>query len=527
MSAEISRALKRIRRRFDAQFFLEKLVVCLLAAGAIFVAAFGFAIFRRTNFSLTLESREWLAAAAFAPFFAAWIWMFARRFSLKETAARIDALAQTRDRFTTAFAFGNAAHRGAFENWALDECARFVAAFDARPFAPLRVPRFAFWLFAPVVAALLLAWSAHEFHQRHQPDPDAQRELSEKAAELEKLAKQIDAANQDAKSDELKKIAEALRKSMKNLREKTSAENPEDARKAALQELSSLQDQIAQMQKNQASPQELAALAEALKQSAAAKNAGDALSSGDAKKAAEELEKLSRENDKANAEKIAKAMQDAMQQLGANQQSALAQAMQNMAQSSDAQKALQRLAEALRKLGNNSSSQRNGSGGSSNQAALQAAMNALQDMKLGVATSDKSGNSQPSEKNGDGQNRVAVSSFDKKNGKPDAMIFDPSNPSGQPGSEHDEGTTKTPFGAQQKRTETDTKAMDLNGVLGEGESLQSLISTHGDASESTQKYRALYDAMLPAAEDALMQENIPPGSRIFVKRYFENIRPRE
>ena len=69
--------------------------------------------------------------------------------------------------------------------------------------------------------------------------------------------------------------------------------------------------------------------------------------------------------------------------------------------------------------------------------------------------------------------------------------------------------------------------VSLSGSLGKGESLQTLISTHGDSSQSAQRYRALYDAMSPAAEDAVMQENIPLGSRYFVKRYFDSIRPKE
>jgi hypothetical protein len=33
--------------------------------------------------------------------------------------------------------------------------------------------------------------------------------------------------------------------------------------------------------------------------------------------------------------------------------------------------------------------------------------------------------------------------------------------------------------------------------------------------------------MAPAAEDAVQQENIPLGSRLLIKRYFEAIRPKE
>ena len=49
----------------------------------------------------------------------------------------------------------------------------------------------------------------------------------------------------------------------------------------------------------------------------------------------------------------------------------------------------------------------------------------------------------------------------------------------------------------------------------------------GDNSKSNRAYKNLYDAMAPAAQDAVLQENIPLGSRFLIKRYFEAIRPKE
>ena len=47
------------------------------------------------------------------------------------------------------------------------------------------------------------------------------------------------------------------------------------------------------------------------------------------------------------------------------------------------------------------------------------------------------------------------------------------------------------------------------------------------SSKSSRRYKEIYDAMAPAAEDAAQQENIPLGSRFFIRRYFESIRPKE
>lgn len=512
---EITQALRRVRRRMDAQSFLEKLTACALAAGVGFSALLAWRLFSGRPAPGVSEVLG-ISALALA---GALIWTAARRASLHETAERIDALAQTRDRFITALSFSQRADAdpSALERCALAECRGFAAAFDPQPFTRLRVPRRAAWLLAPALACALVIATAHFFHEKNRPDPAASELLAEKAGALETLAKQVDKANETEKSDELKKLAEELRKSEARLRE--DARPDEDANKTALRELSTLEEKIDRMR----TPEELAALATELQKMPSAKNAADALRRGDLAGAAEELEKLAREaagQSPAEREKLARALQEALARAQANRQGQLAQAMNDAANMSDAQQALQRLAEALRQA---AAQRRSGAGAQSR--ALQGALAALQAMKLGRPVGDASDSAAGADGRAADQ-RVAIQNF--QNGKPQAALaIDPAAPSGQAGSEHDTGTTKTPFGAPQKRAESDSPASDLAGVLGHGESLQSLVTTHGDTAKSAQRYRTLYDAMAPAAEDALEQENIPPGSRFFVKRYFEKIRPKE
>ena len=57
--------------------------------------------------------------------------------------------------------------------------------------------------------------------------------------------------------------------------------------------------------------------------------------------------------------------------------------------------------------------------------------------------------------------------------------------------------------------------------------MPTLMPTVGDNSRSSRRYKELYEAMAPAAQDAVVQENIPLGSRFLIKRYFESIRPPE
>jgi hypothetical protein len=111
------------------------------------------------------------------------------------------------------------------------------------------------------------------------------------------------------------------------------------------------------------------------------------------------------------------------------------------------------------------------------------------------------------------------------NGSPEPG--DPSLPSGRPGGEHDLGTTDSPFGKTQNEAGKEAKKQQLDGRQGEGESLQQSLQSAGDHSKSNRGYKNLYEAMAPAAQDAVLQENIPLGSRFLIKRYFESIRPQE
>ena len=104
---------------------------------------------------------------------------------------------------------------------------------------------------------------------------------------------------------------------------------------------------------------------------------------------------------------------------------------------------------------------------------------------------------------------------------------DPQMPSGQPGTENDKGTTDNPFGKDRDAAGQQANSQQLAGRLGEGETLQQFLPSAGDTSRAGRRYKELYQAMAPAAEDAVLQENIPLGSRFFIKRYFESIRPKE
>jgi hypothetical protein len=154
---------------------------------------------------------------------------------------------------------------------------------------------------------------------------------------------------------------------------------------------------------------------------------------------------------------------------------------------------------------------------------LQQLIAALENMKLDGGQSNGSGKAEGSAP--PGGRRISIEAFGPSNSG-DPRSADARHPSAGRGSERDFGTTDSPFGAKSDSAEKSAD-LALKGQLGDGESLSMMLPTAGETSKSTRRYKELYEALAPAAEDAVQQENIPLGSRFLIKRYFESIRPAE
>jgi hypothetical protein len=152
---------------------------------------------------------------------------------------------------------------------------------------------------------------------------------------------------------------------------------------------------------------------------------------------------------------------------------------------------------------------------------MKALLAALQNLKNGE---NQNGQQGPSRQ---GQGIASMESFAPAEGEKPGQPGDRQMPGGQPGTENDQGTTNDPLGKEGDAAGKNARAQQLAGRLGEGETLQQFLPSAADASRSSRRYQELYQAMAPAAEEAVLQENIPLGSRFFIKRYFEAIRPRE
>ncbi|HUU43359.1 MAG TPA: hypothetical protein VMX57_06240 [Planctomycetota bacterium] len=82
-------------------------------------------------------------------------------------------------------------------------------------------------------------------------------------------------------------------------------------------------------------------------------------------------------------------------------------------------------------------------------------------------------------------------------------------------------------GGEPTRLDAQHKPSLVGGKWGDGASLIEIV--HGAASEgvATAEYREVVEAARRLAEDAVHAEDIPLGYRLYIKRYFQLIRPRE
>jgi hypothetical protein len=517
--------LHRIRRAFHAQMFVARLTETALMLSSAWLV--WIALSALTGRAIW---QPWVAlAAALLAFAAAAIWTQAQTLSLAATAARMDRLAQTRDRFTTALALQTPGSE--LESRAAAECDAFLARFDEKPWTRLRWPRRLAALLVPVVATVMLAWLL-------QPLPPSADDLAKRDAAnarahaLEQLAAQV----QQLDPPEMKRLAEQMKQSAQKI---AAAKTGDDAEKAALRAISEIEAGL----KNSAlaaQQAQLDALANALAATPPTQKAAQDLQDRKLADAAQALAEAAKKMDAETAKQLAKAMKRALQQLGqSSSEGALAQSMSQLvaapasASSQAMSQALQKLAQMLAQQAGAQNSQNSSAQNPGRSATEQEILNMLENLKQ---SADAQGRKVASMGQPDGSGKPGESGKPGPGSQPSMQDFAKGNapgpmqlgmmPSGQPGSEHDTGTTKTPYGEKNALNQPST-ATQLQGLLGQGESLQTLVQSAGGSGKAARSYRALYNAMVPAAEQTVDQEAIPAGSRTLIKRYFESIRPPE
>jgi len=99
---------------------------------------------------------------------------------------------------------------------------------------------------------------------------------------------------------------------------------------------------------------------------------------------------------------------------------------------------------------------------------------------------------------------------------------------GDPGSELDQGKGDDLQQENDRTAEATSQDDTLNSVTGQGPSRVAASGLSGDGAGDTQRPLQNIDrAAISAALQEINRENIPPGSQILVRRYFESIRPKE
>jgi hypothetical protein len=396
----------------------------------------------------------------------------ARWRSLVDVAREVDARLGTKDRFLTELqtteptAWADAMHR---------EVETYAA--NLRLGERLRLPgpgvRF-LWLLLPLVALGVLEGLHHVRLAGKQEELAAAREI---------LQKTRDAAPPDDK--ELAKAAEELADVEKRLPE------TKEPLREALRALAELERKLASASSGDAlSPAETAALADAV--AAEAPQLAGELRSGDAQGAADSVAKL-------DPAALAKALEQAAQHLENRR-------LEELARDRNAQ---QQLGSILRSSSGEGTGQR------------KKFLSALRDIKQG--------NSGRNEK--DGQNNSGEGEpSDAPNGgeKPDAGLADNAPPGGRPGSDRDLGKGSD-LGSQKDPESGDDRPEEfVSGQMGDGASLVEMLrAAGGDDPQARRAWKSAWQTAAPAALDAVAREEIPPGSRLMVKRYFEAIRPKE
>jgi hypothetical protein len=528
-SADVFAILSTLRQRIIRRRLIDAAAAAVLGFLALLAAA---ALIRFWAGASPLDP-AWSLFLGLATTTAAGLWVYRHRPNLEETAEIIDRLGSTRDRLVTSLALESGTPpRTTLANLARGECATYLASRDLRPLIVLRFPAQTAWAIVPFIAAFMLQW-AYDSKQRHAfaQTAEAQAAIAETIGQIEALARKAERKADQPGSEELKRVAEQLRASVDRLRAQTSSD---EAQKAALRELSHLEDMMRELQRQPSAAEEMSELAKALGAMPGMKDVLNALAEGNLAEARKAMERAMQERqekgpDQLTEEQVEKALQQAMQGLADRRR--LSEALQKLADQMRqqggqglSQQAMQQLSQMLEQAQRQQGNQASGSQQQGRQMTMQELIAALENMRFGEGqgNADQGSNEQTP---GGGQ-QISIQTFGSTNPQGAPQFGDAQQPSGRPGSERDFGTSDTPFGAagdpQDKGGE-----LALKGQLGQGETLSMMLPSSADQSKAAQRYRELFEAIAAGAQDSVEQEDIPLGSRFLIKRYFESIRPRD
>lgn len=465
----VRQKLRQARRRLTGEHFLGLAAWALVLGFSALGILRGVALVAPKSPNLPLSAVGWLflLPLAFAAVVAITHWWSDRR-----VAKELDARASTHDRFLTVLDLSTAEPAG-LTSTVQREVTRFAATFSLRQTLRLQIPfRRYLWILLP-----LLALAGIEGMRQIRQAQVAPEQIQAKAL----LAAVRKAAEKHPEDQALQEEAQKLEAT------ETQLDTSLEPLREALRALADLEQSLAAQ--GQLTPGESQALADAL--SAANPQLASDLRAGSQEAAAKSLSQL-------DPESVAKALEEAARHLEKSRLRELS--------SQSPEEAQTRLVKMVSPSGENKS----------NRSRFLAQ---VQDLKSGSSQTQGEATSAPGEGEGD---------FPPGKKKGDPGENDQAPPGDSPGSEEDKGRGSDLAGEADPTQKSSGPDEFLPGTSGDGASLVEIFRASGrDDPEARQAYRSAYDSAQPAALDSVNREEIPPGSRILVRRYFEAIRPKE
>jgi hypothetical protein len=428
-----------------------------------------------------------------------------------EVARKLDLVASFKDRFVTYLEFHSLATRTPWQELSLLQNAAEINRLNVSNCCPVRIPRQTLWLVLPLICFLNL-WIYDQFsHPSLTRDPELEKALAAQSESLKKLSEQIRKEAELKKIDELQRLAAEMKKSA-DLIKPEEGKSAEEMKKNAMLEWSRLESKLGELSKAApgANATDLKQLAESLEQDPATAEMAKMLKQENIAGAMEALKSMmdQAQNDPGAQQELREMAQRMGQsQMSSQQMAEMTKQMRQAAggnQSSQLQKAMQNFSQML-----------SGMEKSKQQSQLASSgLSAMQMMKSGMNN------------NGLGMPKAGTGNGEKK-GKSGTGPGQ-----GESSSEQKEGlgigtdTAENLFG-DKKKIDVERSPTKVEGQMSEGQSFENVLRGQAEAATSTVEYRELFNNYTPEAEESIFKENIPLGSKYYIKRYFEGIRPHE
>jgi hypothetical protein len=478
---------RALQTRLQPVRFRQQLVRAIwLAAWGLLAGSVAALVFAIAKLFVFPELTNWVSfalplAAMMLGFIGGLVW----RRTVRDAAVAVDDFYTLKDRAATALEFSARSQDSPLHELALADAMTHLEKLNPRQVVPLQMPRVLPYALATFSAALILVgfsiWNSPASASPAAPLEvvlaQADR-LTEEVKELEEFAAK-------EKDPEIEKLVKELKAAIEELKK------PGTDEREALAKLSEMQAalQTEQAKHNPAAVDaQLQAVGEALALAEPLAEAGQALTSGNYEKAAEELEKaqppeLDRKTEKAVKEKL----EQISKQMKSDGQNSLSAATGEMSQG----------------IGGDGKKFSDGSSKLAGEARKQGNRKKLTDLlkkqcnSLGECKCECEGNCNSSGKNGKG-----------KGGKK----------AGSAASGGELGEKTALFG--NKKMEKITGKQSDSGET-------EIETTHSPEGEQTAQrdYRENYAKYKKISESVLENEPIPLGHRQTIRRYFESIRP--